>query len=273
VGLDTAISGLTPGKRYTITAWSFDSGSAGIRTSDWSVLGLGGPQFAVNNYAFDGSTLPMNDASNQFVVTAYANESGHLVLRGRPNAAGSLPQVFLNGLTLDELPDAAVAPTSKLAIDFNDRAGRGAANTFSGFSEFVLAGTEGTAQTTSSRTFGAYTVAITSVGGTLDDRLRTTPIKNGPFTDSLLVKDFIFTGAVTGGQGFDVRVAGLVPNQSYLLELWSFDALSSGTLRSSDWTVNGSILWDDYGFNGANTPATTDDTKMAGAFTANPSDE
>jgi hypothetical protein len=273
VGLDTTITGLTPGKRYTVTAWSFDSGSTGTRTSDWSIVGLGGPQFAANNYTFDGATPPVVDTSNRITATAYANESGRLVLRARQNAAAAIPQVFLNGFTVDELPGTALAATPKLAVDFNDRGGTGAANTMSGFSEFLLTGAEGSAQTSTSRTFGAYTVTTSSVGGTMDDRLRTAPTNSGPFTDSLLVNDFIFTGSVIAGQGLDVRVQGLVANQTYLVELWSFDALSSGTIRVSDWTVNGAMMWDDYGFNGSNTPATNDDTKMVGAFTANAAGE
>jgi hypothetical protein len=272
VGLDATIGGLTPGKRYTITAWSFDSGSVGTRTSDWSVVGLGGPQFAVNNYTFDGSAPPAGDTSNRISVTTYANESGRVILRGRPNAQGTTAQVFLNGFTVDELPDAPVLATPVLALDFNDRAATGGINTQSGFSEFTLTGADGTTPTTTSRAFGTYTAVVTSVGGTLDDRPRTTPTNSGPFTDSLLVKDFVFTSSVSAGQGVDLRVQGLTANQTYLVELWSFDTGSPGA-RTSDWMVNGSTLWDDYVFNGSNSPATNDDCKMVGAFVASATGE
>ena len=42
VGLDTVIGGLTAGKQYTLTMWSYDSGSTCARMSDWSVVGMGG---------------------------------------------------------------------------------------------------------------------------------------------------------------------------------------------------------------------------------------
>ncbi|RYD73029.1 MAG: hypothetical protein EOP84_22185, partial [Verrucomicrobiaceae bacterium] len=87
------------------------------------------------------------------------------------------------------------------------------------------------------------------------------------------LKDFIF--ASTTATGLDVRVQGLVPGSTYLVELWSFDQGSTGTPqpRTSDWTVNDVTLWDDYLFNGSNLPATNNDYKMAGAFTADASGE
>lgn len=268
-GLDAVIAGLTPGKRYTITAWSFDSGSTGARTSDWHVLGLGGPQFAANNYTFDGATLPTTDTANRFSVTAYADTNGTLTLRGRPGQQSATNSVFLNGFTVDELAGAPMVATTLLAVDFNDRSATGAANTMSGFSEFLLAGAEGTTQTTTSRTFGAQTVTINAVGATIDDRLRTTPLNGGSFTESLIARDFIFASSTAAG--LDVIVQGLTANTTYLLEVWSFDSGSATTVRTSDWTVNGAMLWDDYGFNGANLPTANTDYKMTGAFTANAS--
>ena len=44
-------------------------------------------------------------------------------------------------------------------------------------------------------------------------------------------------------------------------------------LRASDWTVNGATLWDDYLFNGANSPSRNEDYKMAGVFAANSAGE
>lgn len=266
VGLDTVITGLSPGKKYTITAWSFDSGAAGSRTSDWSVLGLGGPQFAVNNYIFDGSILPSNDTSNRFSVPAFADDDGRIHLRGRQNATATTSQVFLNGFTIDEAADAPVQATPALALDFNMRTSSGAANTQSGFQEFLLNGS-GAQSTATTRAFGSLSATLTPVGGVLDDRFRTTPVTSGPFTDSLLLRDFIFASA---SSGLDLRVDGLTPNRAYLVELWAFDSTSSG-IRMSDWTVNGSVIWDDYAFNGSILPGTNNDCKMAGAFITNAS--
>ena len=269
VGLDAVIGGLTPGKKYTITAWSFDSGSTGARTSDWHILGLGGPQFAANNYTFDGATLPTSDTANRFSVTAYADTNGTLILRGRPGQQSATNSVFLNGFTVDELAGAPVPAATLLALDFNDRSATGAANTMAGFTEFLLAGAEGTIQTTTTRTFGAQTVTINAVGTTIDDRLRTTPANSGSFTESLIAKDFIF--AASTATGLDVVIQGLTANATYLVEVWSFDSGSAATVRTSDWTVNGATLWDDYGFNGANLPTANTDYKMTGAFAANAS--
>ncbi len=271
VGLDAVIAGLTPGRQYALTVWSFDSGSTGARTSDWSVLGLGGPRFAANNYTFDGATLPASDTANRFTVNALADAAGRLTLRGRPAAAGTTAQVFLNGFTMDELAAPVVQATPVLALDFNDRSFPGASYTAAGFSEFLLDGTTAT-QTTATRAFGPLSVTLAGSGGTVDDRERLgVPGSNGAFTESQLLRDFIFANGAAAGTGLDVTVSGLTPNATYLVELWSYDPSSSGSVRTSDWTVNGAFLWDDYGFNGANLPATNDDYKMAGAFTASAS--
>ena len=275
VGMDTVIGGLTAGKKYTLTVWSYDSGSTGARVSDWSVLGLGGPQWAANNFTFDGATAPASDSANRFTVTAYADATGNLILRGRPGQQSATASVYLNGFTVDELAAPPVSATTLLALDFGERGGVGAADVQSGFQEFLLTGaftgtgTTGNPQSTASvRTFGAYTVTLLPVGTTVDDRPRTVPVNSGAFTESLLLKDFVF--ATTTG-GMDVTVGGLTAGTTYLVEVWSFDGGSTAVPqpRTSDWTVNGATLWDDYVFNGNNSPVTNNDYKMVGAFAAN----
>ena len=269
VGMDTVIGGLTAGKKYTLTVWGYDSGSSGARVSDWSVLGLGGPQWAANNFTFDGATVPASDSANRFTVTAFADASGNLILRGRPGQQSATASVFLNGFTVDELAASAVSAVPLLAVDFNDRSFAGASYTAAGFSEFVLDGTTAT-QTSATRTFGARTVTLAGAGVTVDDRERTgIPGNNGAFTDNLLMRDFIFASNGAAGTGMDVTVGGLTPNTQYLVELWSYDSSSGTTVRTSDWTVNGAIIWDDYGFNGSNQPVTNNDYRMSGAFTTN----
>lgn len=262
VGIDTLITGLIPGKKYTLTAWSFDSGSTGARTSDWSVIGLGGPQFAINNYSFNGSTAPTADTSNRFSVTTYADVSGQLTLRGRQSATATTPQVFLNGFTVDEQAAAAVQATAVLALDFNARAAGGAGSTQANFQEFLIGGASGTQSAAAAHTYGSFTATLTPISGSMDDRSRATPVNSGPLTDSLLLRDFVFG---TSGSGLDLRIQGLAASHTYLVELWSFDSLS-GTPRTSDWTVNGAMLWDDYTFDGSNLPGTNNDDKMVGAF-------
>ncbi len=275
VGLDTVIGGLTAGKKYTLTVWGYDSGSAGARVSDWSVLGLGGVQWAANNFTFDGATTPSSDTANRFSVTAYADAAGTLILRGRPGQQSATASVFLNGFTVDELATPAVSSAPVLAVDFGERELAGGANVQAGFQEFLLTGaftgtgaTANPQSTASVRTFGAYTVTLSPVGTTVDDRLRSVPGNSGAFTESPILRDFVF--ATTSG-GMDVTVAGLTAGTTYLVEVWSFDGASTAAPqpRTSDWTVNGATLWDDYVFNGNNAPATNNDYKMVGAFAAN----
>jgi hypothetical protein len=264
VGIDTVISGLIPRKKYTVTAWSYDSTLTGTRTSDWSLLGLGGPQYGINNYTFDGAATPATDAASRFVVSGYADNSGRLILRGRPANPVTTPHVILNGFTVDESADAPpAAPSVVLALDFNARTAPGATTTQLGFTECLLNGSG--AQTTVTRTFGSQTVTLTAVGGTIDDRNRAAPTNSGAFTEALIARDFIF--AATGG--LDCQIQGLTAGSAYLVELWSFDNLSHTTVRTSQWRVNGGSLWEDYAFNGNVLPATNDDYKMAGIFTAN----
>lgn len=271
VGLDTVIGGLTPGKKYTITAWGFDSGSTGARVSDWSVLGLGGPQWATNNFTFNGVTLPTVDTANRFSVSAYADATGTLILRGRPAQQSATASVYLNGFTVDELAPAAVASTTVLALDFNDRSFAGVGYTAPGFTEFILDGTTAV-QSTATRIIGALTVTIAGSGTTIDDRERTgAPANNGAFTENAQLRDFIFATGTVIGSGLDVTVSGLAANSTYLIEAWSFDTgqTAAPQPRTTDWTVNGAPLWDDYVFNGNNFPVTNNDYKMTGAFTTN----
>ena len=275
VGLDTVIGGLTAGKKYTLTVWGYDSGSTGARVSDWSVLGLGGVQWAANNFTFDGATPPASDTANRFAVTAYADATGTLILRGRPGQQSATASVYLNGFTVDELATPAITSVPILAVDFGERELPSAPNVQTDFQEFLLTGaftgtgaTANPQSTASVRTFGAQTVTLLPVGTTVDDRLRSVPGNSGAFTESPILRDFVF--ATTSG-GMDVTVAGLTAGTAYLVEVWSFDGGSTAAPqpRTSDWTVNGATLWDDYTFNGNNAPATNNDYKMVGAFAAN----
>ncbi len=99
-GLDIAITGLEAGKSYAITVWSFDSGSAGTRVSDWSANG----ELKVSNYTFGGGTAPTTNERYQLNFLATADGGGQILLSARrdttsvnsSNAAES--GVFLNAL-------------------------------------------------------------------------------------------------------------------------------------------------------------------------------
>ena len=48
-GMDVTIDGLVAASTYTLTVWSFDSGSPGSRTSDWTANGV-----TIEDYGFEG---------------------------------------------------------------------------------------------------------------------------------------------------------------------------------------------------------------------------
>ena len=106
-----------------------------------------------------------------------------------------------------------------------------------------------------SKSIGAILVDIDGVVSGLDDRHRATPVDGGGLTQSALYRDFVFasSSAASSGNGLDLHVSGLTPNQKYDLTFWVFDSGSSGN-RVSDWFVNGVFT---YTFNGGIPP--TDD--------------
>jgi hypothetical protein len=102
-GLDVTIAGLSGNTPYQFTVWSFDSGSAGNRVSDWSANGVE----LVSDYAFNGSILPTDDTQYRFMFTATTNSAGQIVISGRRdvasvdgNSAASFG-VFLNAIQVD----------------------------------------------------------------------------------------------------------------------------------------------------------------------------
>jgi len=102
-GLDVTIAGLAANTPFMFTIWSFDSGSAGNRVSDWFANGTE----VVTDYAFNGSVLPVDDLQYQFTITASTNATGQIVIGGRRkaasvDAAGAASfGVFLNALQID----------------------------------------------------------------------------------------------------------------------------------------------------------------------------
>lgn len=155
-----------------------------------------------------------------------------------------------------------------LRVDFNER---GNLVTHPGFSSFELTSAGGaTALQTgpTTRTYGAMAVTVTPVGvAGVDDRLRATPTNAGAFTESELLRDFIFASDTTGNLGMNVGVTGLNPGMRYRVKLWSFDSSSPGN-RVSDWNANGETLADDYTFNGSVAPADNNRYTITGEVTA-----
>lgn len=143
-----------------------------------------------------------------------------------------------------------------------------------GFQSFVISsnGSVTTTQTTpTTRTFGAYTVTVANSGTPgYNDRLRTGPANSGAFTESLLLRDFVFSLEATGTSGLDVTISNLAASTTYRVTLWSFD-VSSATNRASDWSANGMSVTNNYAFNGNVAPTT--DSQYRFSFTANTTPE
>lgn len=158
-----------------------------------------------------------------------------------------------------------------LAIDFNERATDTAINTQPGFDSFVInsnssASAIQTQPTT--RIFGGISVTVSNSGSPgYDDRARTTPADNGEFTESLLLRDFIFSTDLSGTSGLDISIAGLMPNQPHRMTVWSFDSSSSGN-RISDWSANGIAATNGYTFNGSVPPVSNEQSRFTFDATA-----
>jgi len=246
------VAGLTPGQRYLATVWSFDDGSAPVRTSDWFANG----RQVVDDYQFDGGAVPPAPPGNQTYAFAFYTEAdgaGELTISGVAQP-GTQPALFLDALTLD-----VVDPPKLLQIDFNDRSSAGPFSTQPGFYEFLLSGSGTTDSTT--QTFGSTRVTVTASGaGTaLDDRRRGAPVNSGDFDQQEALRDFIFANnAGIEDEGMDILIEGLEPDVEYGVTIWSFDDLSSPT-RTSDWYVNGQLVLDDYAFNGDDVPPSPSD--------------
>ncbi len=164
--------------------------------------------------------------------------------------------------------DVAGSSLPVLSLDFNDRSKD---RTEPGFSPFVLdtvGGAEAVQFSALTRTFGDCSVTLRPVGGIgLDDRVRATPVNAGAFTQAALLRDFVFATDLSGSQGLDIEVTGLVVGGRYRVEIWSYDTGSSGS-RVSDWTINGELLADDYTFDGSVAPEDNTRYRITGVATA-----
>ena len=106
--MDLHITGLVANQLYEFSIWSFDSGSAGTRVSDWFANGV----LVTNNYTFNGAVSPTTDAQYRFSFTASANASGAAFISGRRDPTsvdgGNVASfgVYLNALQ--------VAPTAMI---------------------------------------------------------------------------------------------------------------------------------------------------------------
>ncbi len=149
-----------------------------------------------------------------------------------------------------------------LKLDFNDRSGNPTADTFPGFTSFLINSnlSDATAQTNPTvRIYGPITVSLSGTGLNpgYNDRQRAEPTNNGAFTESLLLRDFIVANTQVDNGGLNVAISGLASNQLYAVTIWSFDIVGIGR-RVSDWFANGQLMVDNYTFDGRVLPVSNE---------------
>lgn len=166
--------------------------------------------------------------------------------------------------------------TPVLSLDVNDRGQDAGATTQAGFQSLVInsnASMNALTQATT-RAFGGITLTVSNTAPLIgyDDRLRSAPVNSGAFTESLLLRDFIFSTDSTGTSGLDISLGGLAPNGAHRLTVWSYDSGSVGA-RVSDWSANGMLAVNNYTFDGGILPTSntqyrfTVDTTASGGGT------
>jgi hypothetical protein len=162
--------------------------------------------------------------------------------------AGNTPASYSVGLVATPL----------LSMDVNDRTNTAAGMTQSGFTSFVInSNVSATAIQTQATTRVSSGITIT-VSNTLpfgyDDRSRNAPANSGPFTESLLLRDFILSSDNSGTGGLDLLLSGLAANKLHRFTVWSFDGESFGT-KVSDWFANSLLVKTNYSFNSSTAPS------------------
>jgi hypothetical protein len=164
---------------------------------------------------------------------------------------GNTPASYVVGVTVGAL----------LAVDFNERVTNAVPVTQAGFASFVInSNVSVTAIQTlpTVRAFGGITVTLSNTAPFgYDDRLRTAPVNSGAFTESLLLRDVVFSQDNTGTGGLDLGLAGLGANLPHRITVWSFDGQSSGN-KVSHWYANGALVKSNYTFNSATAPTAND---------------
>lgn len=217
----------------------------------------------------DGSAIPEATSATLQLSGVTEEDMGTYTLEVN-NAQGALTTP-----AIDVVINERASPPEELAIDFNARGNETEELTQEGFESFAIRGEEagetgeevGIITGPTTRTFDGVRVTVSRKGpGGYDDRLREEPTNvPGEFTLGPLFRDFTWANTTVGGDGFNILIEFLEPNQFYEVKVWSFDIVSGGD-RISDWFVNQEKVKEAYTFNGENPPTTDQDNQFA--FTA-----
>lgn len=240
---DSVASEVFPGRQYrNISFGAEDLGAAHELLGDGSAARLQVPSVADSNSAWQ--VIAFNDDSWQDVVLGV----------GFDRAGGG-------GGTV-------------LAVDFNERGADADQTTQPGFMPFLI-DAEGGSQAIQSgavtRNFGGLTVTLSgdAIEPGYDDRLRDTPGNAGAFTESLLLRDFLFSRARESAGGLTITIAGLPAQALCRFRIWSFDTGSVGS-REAQWLANDQVVHDRWRFNGAELPTTNDRYRFEFVAAADP---
>jgi len=170
--------------------------------------------------------------------------------------------VWLNLLTLP----AAAAPL--LSIDFNHRTNNLALFTQPGFTSFLINSniSSATSPQTNATVRMVGTNRVTLTGNGLNrgytDRTRVLPTNQGAFTESLLLRDCVFSPDETTNGGLNVLIENLPLSNRVQVTVWSFDALSF-PVRASDWYANGVRMREAYQFDDSVLPVRNDQYRFS----------
>jgi hypothetical protein len=174
-------------------------------------------------------------------------------------------RVFVCGILM-AVP-AHAAPL--LSIDFNHRLNTPAGSTQAGFTSFIInSNSSATAvqSNTTVRLIGTHQVSLSATpfhrGYT--DRSHAMPTNQGAFTESLLLRDGVYSPDARDG-GLNILITNLPATNRVQVTVWSYDWLS-GPIRASDWYANGVLLRRAFQFTNSPSPVSNEQCRFT--FTA-----
>jgi len=167
-------------------------------------------------------------------------------------------------LNLLALP-AAGAPL--LSIDFNHRTNNPTLFTQAGFTSFVInSNTSPTSPQTNAtmRTIGTNRVTLTGNGRNrgYTDRSHPLPTNQGTFSESLLLRDGVFSPDETTNGGLNLLVENLPVSNRVQVTIWSFDSLAL-PFPTSDWYANGIRVRGAYQFTNTVLPVSNEQYRFS----------
>jgi hypothetical protein len=160
---------------------------------------------------------------------------------------------------------ASAAPL--LSIDFNHRLNDPVTSTHAGFTSFMISSnvSETSPQTNATiRTIGTNRVTLWGNGllRGYQDRSHAQPTNQAGFTESLLLRDGVYSVDTTTNGGLNVLIENLPRSYRVQVTVWSFDWLSE-PIRASDWYANGALVRQAYQFTNSALPISNEQCRFS----------